>query len=191
MNKMVPGLAGGKMSASDPDSKIDFLDAPEVVRKKIQKAFCEEGNITENGILSFLQAVIIPISKMRLEAQAGVAATGEEISKLQPFTAADAPAGTVFTIELDAKDGGGYKHYASYEEIESDFAEKKLFPKVLKNAVASSINLLLDPIRKAFEESEEWKTAAALAYPDPKAEKKKPKKVARLISYLLACWLKW
>ncbi|THH14200.1 hypothetical protein EW146_g6115, partial [Bondarzewia mesenterica] len=43
MNAMVPGLAGGKMSSSDPDSKIDFLDPPEVVRRKIKKAFCEEG----------------------------------------------------------------------------------------------------------------------------------------------------
>ncbi|KAG6375026.1 tyrosyl-tRNA synthetase [Boletus reticuloceps] len=29
MNTMVPGLMGGKMSSSDPDSKIDFLDPPE------------------------------------------------------------------------------------------------------------------------------------------------------------------
>jgi tyrosyl-tRNA synthetase len=34
MNAMVPGLAGGKMSASDPKSKIDFLDSSEEVRKK-------------------------------------------------------------------------------------------------------------------------------------------------------------
>ena len=67
MNAMVPGLAGGKMSASDPNSKIDFLDSAEVVRKKISKAFCEEGNTTENGILAFLQAVLIPISQLRLE----------------------------------------------------------------------------------------------------------------------------
>ncbi|KAF7986760.1 hypothetical protein HWV62_20346 [Athelia sp. TMB] len=176
MNKMVPGLAGGKMSASDPDSKIDFLDTAEVVKKKIQKAFCEEGNITENGILAFLQAVLIPISQMRIEAQAGAAADGEESQKLAPFTGPDAPAGTVFSIELDARDGGGWRHYASFEEIEREFAEKKLFPKTLKNAVATAINLLLDPIRKAFDESEEWKAVAALAYPDPKAEKKKTKK---------------
>ena len=37
MNPMVPGLAGGKMSASDPDSKIDILDNAEAVRKKLKK----------------------------------------------------------------------------------------------------------------------------------------------------------
>lgn len=182
MNVMVPGLAGGKMSASDPDSKIDFLDTREVVRKKISKAFCEEGNVTGNGILAFLEAVLIPISQMRLERLKGETGAdqkeGEDaIGEQKPFTSADAPEGTVFTIELDAKDGGGFRHYASYAEIKQDFEEKKLFPKVLKNAVAESINLLLDPIRKAFAENEEWQKTAELAYPDPKAEKKKNKKV--------------
>lgn len=36
--QMVPGLTGGKMSASDPDSKIDLLDGPEIVKKKLKKA---------------------------------------------------------------------------------------------------------------------------------------------------------
>jgi tyrosyl-tRNA synthetase len=40
MNPMVPGLAGGKMSASDPDSKIDLLDTPEAVKKKLKKSIC-------------------------------------------------------------------------------------------------------------------------------------------------------
>merc|ERR1712168_1143871 len=48
MNFMVPGLTGDKMSASNPDSKIDLLDGPKDVSKKLKKAFCEEGNITDN-----------------------------------------------------------------------------------------------------------------------------------------------
>ena len=36
MNPMVPGLQGGKMSASDPDSKIDVLDTPDAVRRKLK-----------------------------------------------------------------------------------------------------------------------------------------------------------
>ncbi|KAG6373707.1 hypothetical protein JVT61DRAFT_6381 [Boletus reticuloceps] len=53
---MVPGLMGGKMSSSDPD----FLDPPEVVKRKIKRAFCEEGNVIENGLLAFAKAVLIP-----------------------------------------------------------------------------------------------------------------------------------
>lgn len=49
MNFMVPGLMGSKMSSSDPDSKIDLLDDVRTVERKIKKAFCEEGNIQENG----------------------------------------------------------------------------------------------------------------------------------------------
>ncbi|ORZ37211.1 tyrosyl-tRNA synthetase [Catenaria anguillulae PL171] len=44
MNAMVPGLAGSKMSSSEPDSKVDLLDAPKDVERKIKRAFCEEGN---------------------------------------------------------------------------------------------------------------------------------------------------
>merc|ERR1719317_64355 len=61
MNFMVPGLTGDKMSASNPDSKIDLLDGPNDVKKKLKKAFCEEGNITDNGLLSFAKFVIFPI----------------------------------------------------------------------------------------------------------------------------------
>ena len=61
MNFMVPGLTGDKMSASNPDSKIDLLDGPKDVSKKLKRAFCEEGNITDNGLLSFVKFVIFPI----------------------------------------------------------------------------------------------------------------------------------
>lgn len=55
---LVPGLAGGKMSSSEEDSKIDLLDSPAVIKKKLKKAFCEPGNVTENGLLAFAKHVI-------------------------------------------------------------------------------------------------------------------------------------
>ena len=55
MNVMVGGLSGSKMSSSDVDSKVDLLDPEDVVAAKMKKAFCEEGNITENPILSFIK----------------------------------------------------------------------------------------------------------------------------------------
>ncbi|KAF7313267.1 Tyrosine--tRNA ligase [Mycena kentingensis (nom. inval.)] len=173
MNAMVPGLAGGKMSSSDPNSKIDFLDSADAVRKKIKLAFCEEGNVEENGILSFVKAVLIPISKLRLENIARGGTILEE--KLEPFVAAGAPEGTVFSVERDEKFGGPM-HYASYEALSDAFAKKELHPKDLKGAVAAGINKLLDPIRKAFEEDKEWQEIEKLAYPDPNAKVKKVKK---------------
>ena len=61
MNTMVPGLTGDKMSASDPDSKIDLLDKPKAVKKKISKVFCEPGNIEKNPLLAFVKAVVLLI----------------------------------------------------------------------------------------------------------------------------------
>lgn len=184
MNPMIPGLMGGKMSSSDPDSKIDFLDPPEVVKRKIKKAFCEEGNVTENGLLAFLNAVLIPISQLRLQRLHGE--TGESIEggneaagSQKPFTADDAPEGTVFTITREK--GGGPSHYKTYQELEDDFAAKKIHPGDLKASVRDAITSLLEPIRAAFLANEEWQKIEQLAYPDPNAkpESKKKKKVCR------------
>ena len=65
MNPMVPGLAGGKMSASDPDSKIDVLDAPEVVRKKLKKAQAAPKEVEGNGVISFVEYVLLPVSSLK------------------------------------------------------------------------------------------------------------------------------
>lgn len=61
MNPMVPGLAGGKMSSSEIQSKIDLLDEPETVKRKLQSAPCDPNNPTENGVLAFIQHVILPL----------------------------------------------------------------------------------------------------------------------------------
>lgn len=181
MNPMVPGLSGGKMSSSDPNSKIDFLDPPEVVRKKIKSAFCEEGNTEDNGVISFVEAVLIPISQLRLErvrgdigadSEEGQVATGDQT----PFVLEGAPEGAVFSI-FRKEEYGGSLHYKNIEELKIDFTEKKLHPKDLKAAVADAIVRLLTPIREAFEKSEEWKTVEKLAYPDPNAKPEKVKKV--------------
>ncbi|KII84730.1 hypothetical protein PLICRDRAFT_45537 [Plicaturopsis crispa FD-325 SS-3] len=181
MNAMLPSLVGGKMSSSDPNGKIDFLDSPEAVRKKIKNAFCEEGNVDENGLLSFVGAVIIPISHLRLErlkgqtgadAEEGEGAAGSQ----KPFAGEGAPEGTVFTVEGNPKFGEGSMHFQTFEEIVSAFREKKLHPGVLKTAVASAINSLLDPIRAAFQADEEWQAVEKLAYPDPNAKPEKKKK---------------
>ncbi|XP_067281304.1 tyrosine--tRNA ligase, cytoplasmic [Pseudorasbora parva] len=61
MNPMVPGLTGGKMSSSEEESKIDLLDKNQEVKKKLKKAFCEPGNIENNGVLSFVKHVLFPL----------------------------------------------------------------------------------------------------------------------------------
>lgn len=51
------------MSSSEEDSKIDLLDSAANVKKKLKKAFCEPGNIADNGLLSFAKHVLFPLFK--------------------------------------------------------------------------------------------------------------------------------
>ncbi|KAF8261110.1 hypothetical protein EI94DRAFT_1773523 [Lactarius quietus] len=176
MNAMVPGLAGGKMSSSDPDSKIDFLDPPDAVRRKIKKAFCEEGNVEDNGVLSFVEAVLIPISELRLERAAEKTSSNPETDEEhgKPFATEGAPPGTVFSVSRDEKYGGPM-HFSTYDALREAFEKREVHPKDLKGAVADAVVSLLAPIRKRFEESKEWQEVTELAYPTPVPEKKKKK----------------
>ncbi|SAM08842.1 hypothetical protein [Absidia glauca] len=148
MNPMVPGLTGAKMSSSDPDSKIDFLDSPQIVKKKIKKAFCEEGNITDNGLLSFLKAVYFPLKSLNNNTPEFVAIRPEQY--------------------------GGNMVYHNYDDLENDFKDKKVHPGDLKAGVIEAINGLLEPIRKTFDDPEHKKITEA-AYP-PEVVLKAPSK---------------
>lgn len=173
MNGMVPGMNGSKMSSSDTDSKIDFLDSPSEVSKKIKAAYCMEGVVEENGVLAFVGAVLMPIARVRAEMM-------DKHTQLEgrsrSFIPNEAPEGTLFSIMRPEKFGGPL-HYSSYDDLVRDFKEKKLHPADLKPAVASALNTLLEPVQKLYE-SEDFKKIKALAYPDeePKAKKVKAKK---------------
>ncbi|XP_041352084.1 tyrosine--tRNA ligase 2, cytoplasmic-like [Gigantopelta aegis] len=130
MNPMVPGLTGTKMSSSEEDSKIDLLDSPAKIKKKLKKAFCEPGNIEDNGILSFCKHVLFPLSSTK-----------------------------EFCVKR-SEDFGGDMTYHSYEELEKSFAKEELHPGDLKSAVEVYLNQLLDPIRKEFESPELKKLTA-------------------------------
>lgn len=130
MNPMVPGLSGGKMSSSEEDSKIDLLDTPAAVKKKLKKAFCEPGNLEDNGVLAFVKHVLVPLQKR-----------------------------TDLVIERDEAHGGNIT-YSSYEQLEEDFKNLKLHPGDLKAMVEVQLNRLLDPIRETFNDPKLQKLAA-------------------------------
>ncbi|KAJ1935539.1 Tyrosine--tRNA ligase cytoplasmic, partial [Linderina macrospora] len=128
MNPMVPGLQGTKMSSSDPDSKIDLLDDAKAVQKKLKKAFCEEGNIENNGVLSFVRYVLFPISHLRDGKAEFVVSRPEQY--------------------------GGNSIYNDFESLQKDFADKKIHPGDLKASVAVALNRVMDPIRETFASEE-------------------------------------
>lgn len=119
MTPIIPGLIGEKMSASVADSKIDLLDDEKVIKRKLNKAFCPEGEVEGNGVLSFIKHVLMIIKEDK----------GEE-----------------FLIERPEKWGGNLS-YKNYDTLEKDFVEKKVHPMDVKNALAVDINNLLEPIR--------------------------------------------
>merc|ERR1719291_1497721 len=148
MNPMVPGLTGSKMSSSEADSKIDLLDSPADIKKKLKKAFCEPGNITDNGVLSFCKFVIFP-----------VALKGEK-----------------FKIERPEAHGGNVE-FDDFESLEAAFGKEEIHPGDLKSSVETYLNRLMDPVRKIFE-SPELKKLTERAYPPPVKEKKGGNKAA-------------
>lgn len=66
MHSMVAGLGEAqKMSSSEPDSKIDLLDTPEVVAKKLKKAVCVPKKIEGNGVVAFVEHVIFRVVSIK------------------------------------------------------------------------------------------------------------------------------
>jgi tyrosyl-tRNA synthetase len=49
-----------KMSKSKPDSMLSIHDTPEMVKKKLSKAYCPEKQITDNPVLEICKYVIFP-----------------------------------------------------------------------------------------------------------------------------------
>ena len=147
MNPMVPGLAGGKMSASDPSSKIDILDTADAVKKKLSKAYAAAKEVEGNGIISFIEYVLMPVSALK-----------------------DPEAKATFTIER--RDGEPFV-YRSIEELKQDYTEDKLTPQLLKAGATTALVDLLAPIQAEFLASQEWQEVEKKAYPPAEPVKKK------------------
>lgn len=153
MNPMVPGLHGGKMSASDKDSKIDLLDSESEIRKKLKKSVCAPKVVEGNGIVGFAEYVLFPASALK-------SGTGK------PH----------FVVARSAAEGGDLV-YDSPDKMKADFEADVLTPQLLKSAVTTHLVSMLEPIRKMFDADEEWQKIEQEAYPAPAEPEKKKKKV--------------
>lgn len=149
MNPLIPGLQeGGKMSSSEPDSKIDFLDAPNDVKRKLKKAFCPPKQVEGNGVLSFTEFVILPVSALKNN---GTPRFVVERRDAEPLV------------------------YSNIEEMRKDYEADVLQPQTLKPAVTEALLSLLAPIQQSFNDSKEAQEIEQKAYPPPPAKKKKEK----------------
>jgi tyrosyl-tRNA synthetase len=117
---LISGLTGGKMSASDAASKVNLTDDADAVQEKLNKAYCPQGQVEDNGVLEYVRFLVFPVLEER---------------------------GEPFEIERPEKFGGDLS-YANYDELESDFVSEELHPQDLKNAASTYITDIIAPVRE-------------------------------------------
>lgn len=120
--KKVLDLEAAKMSKSKPDSAVFIHDSPDEIRRKVNNAFCPEGEVEFNPILDWVKHLIMVNS--------------------------------LSFIVNRKEEHGGKVTYNSYEELEKDYADKKLHPQDLKEAVSDWLIKKLEPARIYFEDPE-------------------------------------
>lgn len=125
-DKNMKKVKTNKMSSSDADSKIDFLEEPIEIRKKISKAFAEPSN-PSNTLFLFLKYVIFPVNKLKSI--------------------------TSFIIARDEK-FGGLLEYKNIIEIEKDYSDGNLAPPDLKLGIADWLINFLVPIKEQLNTDE-------------------------------------
>ena len=133
MNPMIPAfirdplIGNEKMSSSSTSSKIDLLDTPKDIEKKLKKAYCEEGNVCDNPLLTFCKYVIYPIIELK-----GLDA---------------------FTITRDSQYGGDIS-FSNSERLEKVLYDMELHPGDFKRGVSDFIIKFLEPLREHFNTPE-------------------------------------
>ncbi|KAJ5947226.1 hypothetical protein N7466_000241 [Penicillium verhagenii] len=142
---MVAGLSGGKMSSSIEDSKIDLLDPPEAVAKKIRKSEAVPKVVENNGIIALVEFVLLPAAALN---------------------------GKDFRVERRDNEP---LVYTDIQQLKDDYTNDILTPQLLKPAAADALVTLMAPIAKAYAESTEWQEITLKAYPPPVIKKKEKK----------------
>lgn len=127
MNKMLPNISKNEKMSSSSTSKIDLLDNSNIIKKKINKAFCEERNIIDNTILLFIKNIVFPILNIK------------NIDK--------------FIINRDIKWGGPIE-INNYQELENLFNENKIIPIDIKLGLSDFLSDLLQPLRDYFSSND-------------------------------------
>jgi len=147
INPLVPSLTGGKMSSSDVDSKIDLLDPPEAVSKKIRKAVATPRVTDENGLLAFVEFVLLPAAALK----------------------------GCKEFRVERRDGLEPLIYTDIKQMHDDYKNDVLTPQLLKPAVSTALVSLMAPIQAAYQASSEWQEITLKAYPPPEKKQKKIK----------------
>lgn len=141
-------LAGAEMPSllnraplTPEEDFIDLTEQESQIKKKIKSAFCEEGNISFNPVLSLVKIVIMPI-------------LGEERFRV-----------------TRSEENGGDIEFESFETLEEVFSQKNLHPGDLKNSVLEYLKKFIHPIRKVADSPNMKKMLNLAYPPPPKKTK--------------------
>jgi tyrosyl-tRNA synthetase len=158
MNPLIPGLGkSGKMSSSEPLSKVDFDDSADALAAKIRKSFCASpidfpddpeaaANAMSNGLLAICKFILF----RWIEIKAGA-------------------------VQFRCKDAV----YATFDELQAAFRSGAVYPNELKKAVTPLLEQMLGPIRAMItDEAHEGTRLLLRAYPEVAETRKKEAQLA-------------
>jgi len=129
-NSKLQDTIAKKMSKSMPDSAIFMTDTKEDIERKINKAYCLEGDIKTNPILEYYKYIIF-----------------DSFDKLK-----------ISEIKIERPEKfGGPVILKSFQDLERKFANKEIHPMDLKLTLSKLLDQLISPVRRHFEENEEAK----------------------------------
>ncbi|KAL9081029.1 MAG: hypothetical protein Q9157_000345 [Trypethelium eluteriae] len=129
------------------DSKIDLLDPPEVISKKIGKAVAVPRVTDENGILALVESILLPAAALK----------------------------GCKEFRVERRDGLDPLLYTDIKQMHDDYKNDILTPQLLKPAVSAALVSLMAPIQAAYQASNEWQELTLKAYPPPEKKQKKVK----------------
>ena len=123
INPLIPSLVtkGEKMSASNENGKITFLDSIGTITKKVRKSFCQEtiSDIGTNAPLAIMKLIVFPIL------------------------------GSII-IYRPVKWGGNVT-FETFESLEQDWIDGNISAADLKLNLADYIEIIIKPVRDALK----------------------------------------
>lgn len=146
-----------------------FLDDYEAIRNKIHQVY-KLGGVPAQAVLITLRDILFPASELRLhDLKTSLASDLRPESNIpprrKPFRTEDAPAGTLFSVQMQGVDGNPSRHYRSYKELEQNLAEGLVSADALTGSITDALYQLLETVRKMYEENAEWQKVEKLGYP--------------------------
>ena len=115
-----------KMSKSLPDSAIFMTDSLDNIRRKINKAYCPEGQVEDNPILEYYKYILFQsLERLGLD---------------------------YILVERPLKYGGPVILH-SYANLEELYAKKELHPQDIKNTAIELLDRLIEPVREHFQKN--------------------------------------